>query len=49
MSFGLTSSPVLPILLEDIIAKSDTWGNGGKNGRIEPFNEVYDVSLFSAL
>lgn len=40
---------VLPILLEDIFTKSDTWGKDGKNGRIEPFNDVHHlVTLLAA-
>ena len=35
---------VLPTLLRDILGKADKWGNGG---RIDPFSEVYDVSIFS--
>ena len=37
---------VLPTLLEDITNEADKWGNGGKNGRIDPFTEIYDVSFF---
>ena len=38
----------LPMLLQDIIKKADTWGNDGKAGRIDPFVETYDVScIFS--
>jgi len=33
-------------MLQDIIDKADKWGNGGKSGRIDPFIEVYDVSIF---
>jgi len=40
------SIPVLPSLLQDIIDRADKWGNHGKTGRIDPFTEVYDVSLF---
>ena len=32
--------------MQDITGRSDRWGNDGKSGRIDPFNEVYDVSLF---
>ena len=32
-------------MLQDIIDRADKWGNGGETGRIDPFNEVYDVSL----
>lgn len=41
---GLISVPVLPSLLQDVIGKADKWGNDGKNGRIDPFVEVFDVS-----
>ncbi|KAF9644106.1 cytochrome P450 [Thelephora ganbajun] len=34
---------VLPTLLQDIIGKADKWGNDGKNGRIDPFTEIYDL------
>ena len=37
---------VLPSLLQDIIDRADKWGDHGETGRIDPFNEVYDVSLF---
>ena len=40
------SISVLPTLLEDITNEVDKWGNGGKNGRIAPFTEIYDVSFF---
>jgi len=40
---GLNSTIVLPTLLQDIIDKADKWGNDGKNGRIDPFTEIYDV------
>ena len=40
------SISVLPALLEDITNEADKWGNGGKNGRIDPFTEIYDVSSF---
>jgi hypothetical protein len=32
--------PVLPLLLEDVHRRMKDWGNEGK---INPFNEVYDV------
>ena len=38
---------VLPTLLQDITNKADKWGNDGKNGRIDPFTEIYDVSFCS--
>lgn len=25
---------------------ADKWGNNGKTGRIDPFVEIYDVSVF---
>jgi len=34
---------VLPTLLEDISNEADKWGNGGKNGTIDPFTEIYDL------
>ena len=43
----LTFVLVLPTLLQDIKSRTDKWGNGGKNGRIDSFIEVYDVSFFS--
>ena len=33
-------------MLQDIINRADKWGDDGKRGRIDPFTEVYDVSLF---
>ena len=36
----------LHTFLEDIGNEADKWGNGGKNGRIDPFTEIYDVSSF---
>ena len=47
LDIGLTSTIVLPTLLQGIIEKADKWGNDGKNGRIDPFTEVYDVSSFA--
>ena len=41
----LTSILVLSTLLQDITDKADRWGDNGKVGRIDPFTEVYDVSL----
>jgi len=38
----LISLLVLPTLLQDIIDRADKWGNEGK---IDPFTEIYDVSL----
>ena len=34
----------IPALLQDAFDKADKWGNDGKNGRIDPFIDVYDVS-----
>ena len=45
---GLASRLDLPTLLRDIFNKADKWGNDGKSGRIDPFTDVYDVSLFIA-
>ena len=42
---GLISVLALPTLLQDIISKVDQWGHRGESGRIDPFTEVYDVSL----
>ena len=42
---GLISLLALPMLLQDIISKVDQWGHRGESGRIDPFTEVYDVSL----
>ena len=39
------STLVLPTLLQDIINRADEWGNDGKNGRINPFTEIHDVSF----
>ena len=36
---------VLPTLLQDTIDRADKWGDDGKIGRIDPFTEVYDVSV----
>ena len=44
LNIGLTSTLVLPTLLQDITNKAEKWGNNGKNGRIDPFTEIYDVS-----
>ena len=38
----LISILVLPTLLQDIIDSADKWGD---EGRIDPFAEIYDVSL----
>ena len=42
---GLISVLALPTLLQDIVGKADQWGHRGESGRIDPFTEVYDVSL----
>ena len=39
------STVVLPTLLQGIAEKADKWGNDGKNGRIDPFTEIYDVGF----
>ena len=36
---------VLPTLVQDITDRVSKWGNGGKTGRIDPFTDIYDVSL----
>ena len=36
---------VFPVLAQDITERADKWGDGGKNGRIDPFTEIYNVSL----
>ena len=46
-NIGLVSRLDLHTLLQDITNKAEKWGNGGKSGRIDPFTEVYDVSLFT--
>jgi len=46
LSGGLVSILVLPSLPQDIIARADKWGDDGETGRIDPFTEVYDVSLY---
>ena len=43
-SIDLISISVLPVLLQDMVEKAEKWGNDGKTGRIDPFNEIYDVS-----
>ena len=45
MSNIIISTLVLPTLLQDITDEADKWGNDGKNGRIDPFTEIYDVSF----
>ena len=44
----LTSTLVLPTLLQDIASRADKWGGDGNAGRIDPFTEIYDVSLVGA-
>ena len=44
-TIGLIYISVLPTLLQDIIGKADKWGNDGKGGRIDPFVEIFDVSI----
>ena len=44
----LTSTLVLPTLLQDIAGRADKWGGDGNAGRIDPFTEIYDVSLVGA-
>lgn len=44
LSLGLIYASVFATLLQDTIDKADKWGNGGENGRIDPFIEIYDVS-----
>ena len=38
----LLSAAVLPLFLEDVNLKMKDWGTEGK---INPFNEIYDVSF----
>ena len=45
----LLSTLALPTLLQGIANKVDKWGNGGKNGRIDPFTDIYEVGFFAAL
>jgi len=45
LNIGLVSALVLPTLLQDITKNAEKWGNGGKNGRIDPFTDIYDVSF----
>ena len=40
----LTSTSVLPVLFEDVNNRMKEWGTEGK---INPFSEIYDVSLYS--
>ena len=36
----------LPTLLQSIMQKADKWGGDGKTGMIDPFTDVFDVSVF---
>ena len=36
---------VLPTLLQDITGMADKWGSDGENGRIDPFVEIFEVSI----
>ena len=45
LKVGLISTLILPTLLQDIIGKADKWGDDSKIGRIDPFAEIYDMSL----
>ena len=47
LSISLSLSLVLPTLLQDIISMADKWGDNGKTGRIDPFVEIYDVSVYT--
>ena len=38
----------LPKLVQDITDKVAKWGKDGKTGRINPFTDIYDVSLLAA-
>ena len=49
LNIGLVFTLVLPTLLQDITKNADKWGNDGKNGRIDPFTDIYDVSFFAGL
>ena len=44
-SAALISISVFPSLVQDVIESMDKWGDDGTAGRIDPFTEVYDVSL----
>lgn len=37
--------PVLPALFQDMVAKANKWGNGGTSGTIDPFTEIFNVSI----
>ena len=45
LKIGLISILVLPTLLQDIANRADKWGNDGKTSRVDPFTEIYNVSL----
>ncbi|KAF9780788.1 cytochrome P450 [Thelephora terrestris] len=34
---------IFPTLIQDIVDKADKWGNNGKSGKIDPFNEIYEL------
>ena len=40
-------SPVPPTLPQDIVNAADKRGDDGKAGRIDPFVEIYDVSVYA--
>jgi hypothetical protein len=42
---GLILVPVVPTLFQDVTAKADKWGNNGTSGRIDPFTEIFEVSI----
>jgi cytochrome P450 len=35
-------------MLHDIADSADKWGNNGKDGRIDPFTEIYHVSFLAS-
>ena len=37
---------VLPTLFQDMVTKANKWGNDGASGRIDPFTEIFDASIF---
>lgn len=45
LGYQLASNLVFPTLVQDAIDKAYKWGNDGKNGRTDPFTEIYDVIL----
>lgn len=46
VTFELIPTPVFPTLLQDIFGKVEKWGVDGQSGRIDPFTEIRDVSIF---